>query len=164
MSALRWAGALMLALCGWCVGDALAQKLQAEVDALEDTVHLLEDIREEIAFRRQDLGRLRERLTREGRLRTRNSKIQTALPPPGHWANGKRHGSMPALPGWAVRKPSRSVSGWSNTPTNSVRPWPSAAPSCSSGERFPAGWALPLGWRWGCCCYNCLEETTWTSI
>ena len=81
MSALRWAGALMLALCGWCVGDALAQKLQAEVDALEDTVHLLEDIREEIAFRRQDLGRLRERLTREGR------KIQTALPPP---ALGKR--------------------------------------------------------------------------
>ena len=50
MSVLRWAGALMLALCGWCVGDALAQKLQAEVDALEDTVHLLEDIREEIAM------------------------------------------------------------------------------------------------------------------
>ena len=90
MSALRWAGALMLALCGWCVGDALAQKLQAEVDALEDTVHLLEDIQEEIAFRRQDLGRLRERLTREGRLRTRNSKIQTALPPP---ALGKREAS-----------------------------------------------------------------------
>ena len=77
----------MLALCGWCIGDALAQKLQAEVDALEDTVHLLEDIREEIAFRRQDLGRLRERLTREGRLRTKNSRIQTALPPP---ALGKR--------------------------------------------------------------------------
>ena len=87
MSALRWAGALMLAICGWCVGDALAQKLQAEVDALEDTVHLLEDIREEIAFRRQDLGRLCERLTQEGRLRTQNSRIQTALPPP---ALGKR--------------------------------------------------------------------------
>ena len=82
MSALRWAGALMLTFCGWCAGDALAQKLQAEVDALEDTVHLMEDIREEIAFRRQDLGRLCARLAREGRLRTQSGTMQTALPPP----------------------------------------------------------------------------------
>lgn len=82
MSALRWAGALMLTVCGWCAGDALAQELQAEVDALEDTVHLLEDIQEEIAFRRQDLGRLCVRLTREGRLCTQGGTMQTALPPP----------------------------------------------------------------------------------
>ena len=82
MSTLRWAGALMLTFCGWCAGDALAQKLQAEVDALEDTVHLLEDIREEIAFRRQDLGRLCAHLTRKGRLHTQSGTMQTALPPP----------------------------------------------------------------------------------
>ena len=82
MSTLRWAGALMLTICGWCAGDALAQKLQAEVDALEDTVHLLEDIREEIAFRRQDFGQLCARLTREGRLRTQNGTMRAALPPP----------------------------------------------------------------------------------
>ena len=81
MSALRWAGALMLTVCGWCAGDALAQKLQAEVDALEETVHLLEDIREEIAFRRQDLGQLCARLTQKGRLRTQSNTMQTALPP-----------------------------------------------------------------------------------
>lgn len=82
MSALRLVGALMLTVCGWCAGDALAQKQQAELDALESTVHLLEDVREEIAFRRQDFAVLCERFTREGRLCTQNSRMQTALPPP----------------------------------------------------------------------------------
>ena len=80
---LRLTAGLALALCGWCAGDAVVQNLQQRLDALEATICLLEDIREAITFRRQDLGSLCQSLTRAERLQSREGTLQTALPPPG---------------------------------------------------------------------------------
>lgn len=52
--------------CGWCAGAAGAAKLTAHERALENTAALLRRIRQEIAYRRADLGGLCAALRAEG--------------------------------------------------------------------------------------------------
>ncbi len=56
--ALRWAAAALLAVCGFCAGDARRQKLVRRRRTLEQTIALLTRLRQEIAYRRTDLGQL----------------------------------------------------------------------------------------------------------
>lgn len=66
MSLLRVLGALLLVGCGWCAGGAAQAKLTAHEAALRSMVELLQRIRQEVAYRRQDLGCLYTQLQREG--------------------------------------------------------------------------------------------------
>ncbi len=58
MSGLRWAAALLLMLGGFCAGDARRQGLTQRRRALEELAGLLARLRQEIGYRRADLGRL----------------------------------------------------------------------------------------------------------
>ena len=58
MSALRWAAAVLLAAGGLCVGEARCQQLAQRRRALEEATALLARLRQEIGYRRADLGRL----------------------------------------------------------------------------------------------------------
>lgn len=82
MSWLRMAGAISLVGCGWCMGDAVCLQIKAHLDALRQTIALLQEIEQEIAFRRADLNILAQKLCREKKLVCAASAIQTALPPP----------------------------------------------------------------------------------
>ena len=53
-AALRWAAAALLAICGFCAGDARRQKLARRRRTLEQTIALLTRLRQEIAYRRTD--------------------------------------------------------------------------------------------------------------
>ena len=65
MSGLRWAAALLLAAGGFCAGDARRQGLTARRCALEEIIGLLTRLRQEIGYRRADLGRLYRTLAEE---------------------------------------------------------------------------------------------------
>lgn len=64
-AALRWAAAALLAICGFCAGDARRQKLARRRRTLEQTIALLTKLRQEIAYRRTDLGQLYRTLAAE---------------------------------------------------------------------------------------------------
>lgn len=82
MNPLRLAGTLTFAGCGLCAGDAVRLHIQAHLDALEAVIALLQELEQEIAFRRTDWSILCQRLTQEGRLQTDFPKmIQSARPP-----------------------------------------------------------------------------------
>lgn len=81
MMALRLAGAAGLVLCGWCAGDAVCQHTQQHVEALEQTLALLREIRQEIAFRRADLNILCAELVQRGALTAPEGTMGSALPP-----------------------------------------------------------------------------------
>ena len=65
MSGLRWAAALLLTAAGFCAGDARRQRLAARRRALEETAGLLARLRQEIGYRRADLGLLYRTLAAE---------------------------------------------------------------------------------------------------
>ena len=65
MSGLRWAAALLLTAAGFCAGDARRQRLAARRRALEETAGLLARLRQEIGYRRADLGPLYRTLAAE---------------------------------------------------------------------------------------------------
>lgn len=58
MSGLRWVAALLLTAGGFCAGDARRQRLTARRCALEEIIALLTRLRQEIGYRRADLGQL----------------------------------------------------------------------------------------------------------
>ena len=51
-------GALLFPLCGWLAGDAVRQKTDRHLHALEQTILLFQRLRQEIHYRRTDLQQL----------------------------------------------------------------------------------------------------------
>ena len=66
MKTLRIVGALFWLGCGWCAGDAACRNARRHLEALEETLLLLQRVRQEIDYRRTDLTLLFRRLEREG--------------------------------------------------------------------------------------------------
>ena len=64
MTALRLVGTFFLVVCGWCAGDAVCIRTQEHLEALRQTIALLEEIEQEITFRRADLNMLSKKLQR----------------------------------------------------------------------------------------------------
>lgn len=62
---LRLAAAVLLTVCGFCAGDIRRQKLSARRRTLEDIIALLTRLRQEISYRRTDLGLLYRTLAAE---------------------------------------------------------------------------------------------------
>ena len=81
MTALRLVGTFFLVVCGWCAGDAVCIRTQEHLEALRQTIALLEEIEQEIIFRRADLNMLAKKLQREHKLFCSAKMIQTAIPP-----------------------------------------------------------------------------------
>ena len=81
MTALRLVGTSFLVVCGWCAGDAVCIRTQEHLEALRQTIALLEEIEQEITFRRADLNMLSKKLQREHKLFCSAQMIQTAIPP-----------------------------------------------------------------------------------
>lgn len=81
MTALRLVGTFFLVVCGWCAGDAVCIRTQEHLEALRQTIALLEEIEQEITFRRADLNMLAKKLQREHKLFCSSKMIQTAIPP-----------------------------------------------------------------------------------
>lgn len=83
MIGLRAAGGLLLIGCGWCAGGAFQGRIEEHLRALRWTLQLLERLRQEIGYRRPELGGLYEQLCREGVLDPgQGETLQTLLPPP----------------------------------------------------------------------------------
>ena len=81
MTVLRLVGTFFLVVCGWCAGDAVCIRTQEHLEALRQTIALLEEIEQEITFRRADLNMLSKKLQREHKLFCSAKMIQTAIPP-----------------------------------------------------------------------------------
>ena len=81
MKTLRIVGALFWLGCGWCAGDAACRNARRHLEALEETLLLLQRVWQEIDYRRTDLTLLFRRLEREGAVR--GESFQTLCPPPG---------------------------------------------------------------------------------
>ena len=81
MTALRLVGTFFLVVCGWCAGDVVCIRTQEHLEALRQTIALLEEIEQEITFRRADLNMLSKKLQREHKLFCSAKMIQTAIPP-----------------------------------------------------------------------------------
>ena len=47
MTALRLVGTFFLVVCGWCAGDAVCIRTQEHLEALRQTIALLEEIEQE---------------------------------------------------------------------------------------------------------------------
>ena len=58
MMLFRICGALLFLLCGWLAGDAVRQKTDRHLRALEQTLLLFQRLRQEIYYRRTDLQQL----------------------------------------------------------------------------------------------------------
>lgn len=81
MRALRFVCALFWLGCGWCAGDAACQTTRRHLAALEETLLLLQRVRQEIGYRRTDLAVLFRRLKQEGLIA--GESFQALCPPPG---------------------------------------------------------------------------------
>ena len=66
MRFLHEAGLLLLPFCGWLAGDLVQSRRNERLDALQQTIALLQRIRQEIQDRRADLQALYRQLCREG--------------------------------------------------------------------------------------------------
>lgn len=71
--AIFWIG------CGWCAGDAASLRTRRHLAALEQTLLLLERVRQEIGLRRTDLRTLHRRLIQDALL----PEATGFCPPPG---------------------------------------------------------------------------------
>ena len=119
MTALRLVGTFFLVVCGWCAGDAVCIRTQEHLEALRQTIALLEEIEQEITFRRADLNMLSKKLQREHKLFCSTKMIQTAIPP------------------LAIRKQNRRAAGWHFIKSASTA-------FCSSRKKpHRAAWCLP---------------------
>ena len=81
MITLHGIGVLLLPLCGWLAGSAVQAASAAHCAALQQALTLLCRIRQEIRFRRADLGLLYRQLQREGLLWDRQAENFRALAP-----------------------------------------------------------------------------------
>ena len=68
--------------CGWCAGDAVCLRTRQHLAALEQTLLMLERVRQEIGFRHTDLGLLRRRLIQDGILPESDSTESNGFCPP----------------------------------------------------------------------------------
>lgn len=68
--------------CGWCAGDAACLRTRRHLAALEQTLLLLERVRQEISFRHTDLGVLRRRLIQDGMLPESSGTEANSFDPP----------------------------------------------------------------------------------
>ena len=73
--ALFWLG------CGWCAGDAACLSTRQHLEALEQTVLLLQQVRQEISYRRTDLALLFRSLKQNGQIE--GNSFHDLKPPPG---------------------------------------------------------------------------------
>lgn len=74
-------GAAFLVGCGWCAGDAVCLKIQEHLEALRQIIRLLEELEQEISYRRADLNTLAKRFQREYLLICPQQTLQSAKPP-----------------------------------------------------------------------------------
>lgn len=81
MRTLRFVCALFWLGCGWCAGDVACQNARRHLTALEETLLLLQRVRQEIGYRRTDLAVLFRRLEGEGLVA--GESFQALCPPPG---------------------------------------------------------------------------------
>ena len=79
----RLLGICLFPLCGWIVGDLFQEKINAHLLALRRTIELFCRIRQEIAFRRTDLGTLCGKLKSEGKLPRDVASLQSLKFLPG---------------------------------------------------------------------------------
>lgn len=82
MTPLRWLSALCLVVCGWCAGDSIYARVQAHLEALQNTIALLEILQQEIGFRHSDLELLRQKLLHENRIPPDTPALVQLLPFP----------------------------------------------------------------------------------
>ena len=90
MMELRAAGALLLPVCGWLAGNAVQGRTEAHLTALQQTITLLQRIRQEIAYRRIDLQQLYRQLCREGLLPAGTEITLQQLPAPAALTSGEQ--------------------------------------------------------------------------
>lgn len=80
---LRVVGTLLFPLCGWLAGDAVRQKTDGHLRALEGTILLFQRIRQEVHYRRTDLQQLYCCLQQEGLApEAEAGRLLQQLPPP----------------------------------------------------------------------------------
>ena len=84
MMELRAAGALLLPVCGWLAGNAVQGRTEAHLTALQQTITLLQRIRQEIAYR------LYRQLCREGLLPAGTEITLQQLPAPAALTSGEQ--------------------------------------------------------------------------
>ncbi len=81
MTPLRAVCALFWLGCGWCAGDAACLSTRQHLEALERTVLLLQQVRQEISYRRTDLTLLFRSLKQNSRIE--GNSFHDLKPPPG---------------------------------------------------------------------------------
>ena len=136
MTALRLVGTFFLVVCGWCAGDAVCTRTQEHLEALRQTIALLEEIEQEITFRRADLNMLAKKLQREHKLFCSTKMIQTAIPPQS-FSPQEAACFAECFPPLAIRKQNRRAADWHFIKSVS-------AAFCSSRKKpHRAAWCLP---------------------
>ena len=108
MKTLRIVGALFWLGCGWCAGDAACRNARRHLEALGETLLLLQRVRQDIDYRRTDLTLLFRRLEREGAVR--GESFQALCPPPG-LTRPERDCYIECFRALAGRRPGRNASG-----------------------------------------------------
>lgn len=136
MTALRLVGTFFLVVCGWCAGDAVCIRTQEHLEALRQTIALLEEIEQEITFRRADLNMLAKKLQREHKLFCSAKMIQTAIPPQS-FSPQEAACFAECFSALAIRKQNRRAAGWHFIKSAS-------AAFCSNRKKLRrAAWCLP---------------------
>ncbi len=80
MILLRCFSSFCLIFCGWCAGDSVHQRAKAHLEALRQTLTLLEYLHREISFRRSDLRVLCRKLVQDGLIPADTASLQSLEP------------------------------------------------------------------------------------
>ena len=102
-------GALLFLLCGWLAGDAVRQKTDRHLRALEQTLLLFQRLRQEIYYRRTDLQQL------YFCQRRKPDSVYSSFRRRMHFLRKNSVYSKNASPVLAGQKQIRNVNGWSIT-------------------------------------------------
>ena len=90
MRFLHEAGLLLLPFCGWLAGDLVQSRRNERLDALQQTIALLQRIRQEIAYRRLDLEQLQRCLVQEKLLESDAAPKLQEIPAPERFDDAER--------------------------------------------------------------------------
>ena len=107
-------GALLFLLCGWLAGDAVRQKTDRHLRALEQTLLLFQRLRQEIYYRRTDLQQLYFCLQQE-ELVPAAEAVYSSFRRRMHFLRKNSVYSKNVSPVLAGPKQIRNVNGWSIT-------------------------------------------------
>lgn len=81
----KWAGAFLIALCGWCCGELFCRKACLRRKELQQTIALLQRLLEEIGYCKTDLRALYSCMAKENAFSllrlTKGGSFQTLEPP-----------------------------------------------------------------------------------